>query len=493
MKEIQIFRTKKKLTSFYIVTFLISISFLLIGVPWSHTCYGQSKQRPNIIVIIPDDMGWSDIGYNGSGIKTPNLDKLEQTGIRLNHEYVMATCTPTRVGIFTGQYASRFGVLSPDYGEVIPLGTPTMASLLKSKGYFTALVGKWHMGSPPYIPVKYGFESAYGYFDGQLDPYMHKYKKETKLTSRLSWNGEGAYLKRKDISGREITPPRGFKDFKYLDQKGHYTDLLTDQAVYIIKNKRQTPFFIYLAYGVPHYPLDEPQKWMDKYKNVFANSSRRRFAASVTHMDAGIGRIIKALKETGQRDNTLILFTSDNGGQKKWDKKEREIQYKGRYTNVSHNVLGNNFPLRGWKGSLYEGGIRVPAFINWPGHLASYTLDVPVKWTDWLPTFLGLTGSSQVDIQKLNFDGQNLWSLLREKEGQTAFEDRSMYWETPSAYAVRKGPWKLIMQKKTGQVELYNIKDDFREFYDLSGQKSDKVQQLKNLIAELKKGKNKRN
>jgi arylsulfatase A-like enzyme len=463
---------------FLAVSFIVAFELVL-------TIGSCAQSRPNIIVIIPDDLGWSDVGYNGSRIKTPNIDKLEQSGIRLNFQYVMATCTPTRVGIFTGQYASNFGITAPDYGEVIPPHTPTMASLLKKKGYFTALVGKWHMGSPPdFIPIKYGFLSSYGYFAGQIDPYTHRYKKKMAFAGSRTWNGEGVYLK--ELDGKDSTHNQYNNErlygFEFLDQKGHVTDLLTDRVIHLIKEKRNRPFFIYLAYSVPHFPLNEPQKWLSIYKNTFVNPSRRLFAASVSHMDAGIGRIIDMLNKTGQRDNTLILFISDNGAEEGWPKQAQKVQYKGCYANKPQNVLGNNFPLRGWKNTLYEGGIRVPAFISWPGHLSPGSLNIPVKWTDWLPTFLGLTGSSQKKIQGLNFNGKNLWPLLKGQEGKSDFENRTIFWETPNAYAIREGDWKLIKYKKAGKLELYNVKSDFREQYDLSRKNLKKLEELKGLL-----------
>ncbi len=499
-KEIAFTTMTTKNKNYSLTTMLLI--FLIIGVSScrdapstteNHSSKDSTRQ-PNIIVIIPDDMGWSDIGYNGSAIKTPHLDRLAKKGKKLNHNYVMATCTPTRVGLFTGQYASNFGVTAPAYGEVIPEGTATMASELDKQGYFTALVGKWHMGSPPYIPVKYGFKTAYGYLDGQIDPYTHNYKKayphhsqeeDTSYVTDQSWNGEGEYLTN-ELSKKEVDTNLSFSNFKFLHQKGHATDLITEQAIRLIKEKKEHPFFIYLAYSAPHFPLEEPDKWLSMYKDTFAYSSRRRFAASVTHMDDGIGKVVAALKETHQRENTIILFMSDNGAQKSWPKAVRERLYNGKYKDVSHNVLGNNYPLRGWKDELYEGGIRTPAFINWPGHLKPGEINIPTKWTDWFPTFLSLAGSSREEIQHLHLDGDNLWPVLTGKSASVEDTDRAFFWETPHSYAVRKGDWKLLVHKKTQQAELYNIKEDFREIHELSQQNQEKVQELQKLLAQFK-------
>ncbi len=416
--------------------------------------------KPNILIIIPDDLGWSDVGYHGSEIKTPNIDKLAKTGIILEQHYVMPTCTPTRVSLMTGKYPSRYGITGPDYGEVIDSGDPTLASILKENGYFTAIAGKWHMGSPPYTPLKYGFQSSYGYFDGQIDPYTHEYKTETELTSRESWH----------------------RNDEYLVEEGHVTDLLTAEAIRIIEEKREQPFFLYLAHHVPHFPLDEPEEWMSMYNDLSMHPSRKLFAAAVSHMDAGIGKVIDALERTGKRENTLILFLSDNGGQHSW---QSATEYRGKYAGKPHDVLGNNFPLRGWKGDLYEGGIRVPAIANWPGKLAKGTADFPMHMSDWLPTICSLIGC-ETDIENLHPDGKNIWPLLSGK--QLKAEERSLYWKTAQNYAVREGDWKLVVHRNSGRTELFDLKNDFREKKDLSNSNQEKVKHLQDLLEEFKKG-----
>lgn len=400
------------------------------------------------------------MGYYGSSIKTPNIDRLAQTGVRLDQQYVMPTCTPTRVSLMTGKYPSRYGITGPDYGEVIDLGDPTLASVLRENGYYTALAGKWHMGSPPYTPLRYGFDSSYGYFDGQIDPYTHEYKTETELTGRESWH-------RNDV---------------FLTEEGHATDLITDEAVRIISAPKERPFFLYVAYSVPHYPLDEPEEWTSLYDGMVLDPSRRQFAASVTHMDAGIGRIVEALEQTRQRDNTLILFISDNGGQFSWSS---DTEYRGKYADRPHTVLGNNFPLRGWKSDLYEGGIRVPAIVNWPGTLKPGVMDVPVHVSDWLTTLCSVAGC-EAAMESIKTDGKNIWPLVTGREKSPS--QRPMYWKTGQAFAVREGPWKLVLHRKDNKAELFHLQNDFRETTDLSGKFPDKVQHLLDLIAEFRKG-----
>ena len=443
---------------------LLSLSVAgLITLPFGctdrSTAPAGSPDKPNILIILPDDLGWADVGYHGSDVRTPNIDKLARTGIIFQQHYVMPTCTPSRVSLMTGLYPSRYGVLGPAYGEVIDPGDPTLPSILGEHGYFTAIAGKWHMGSPPYTPLKYGFRSSYGYFDGQIDPYTHEYKTETELTDRRSWH----------------------RNDEYLDESGtHVTDLITAEAIRIIEEERDEPFFLYVAHHIPHFPLDEPDEWMSVYDDIpLMHPSRKLFAASVTHMDDGIGQIIEALGRTGKRDNTLVIFISDNGGQFSW---HNITEYHGNYADKQHVVLGNNYPLRGWKTQVYEGGIRVPAFINWPGQLDPGIIDFPVHISDWLPTLCDLTGYDKP--LRPDLDGLNIWPVIN---GEKSFEaTRKIYWKTRADYAVRDGRWKLLVNRSTNNVELYDLEDDFRENNNLSNAKPEIVEQMMSLLEEFK-------
>jgi len=412
----------------------------------------EKRKRPNIIFVLADDLGWMDIGYHGSEIQTPNLDRLAGQSVRFERHYVMPTCTPTRVGLMTGRYPSRYGVVSPAYGKIFDDDTVTLAGALQRCGYHTSLSGKWHMGSPPECtPRKYGFDSSYGYFHGQIDPYTHYYK-----TGVRSWHRNDAYL----------------------DEEGHATDLITNEAVRVIESDHDKPFFLYVAYSVPHYPLDEPEEWTSVYKGKIENPSRRWYAASVTHMDAGIGQIVRAVNRKGIRDNTLIVFVSDNGGQRSW---HDEKQYKGRYADKPHTVLGDNRPLRSWKGAVYEGGIRVPALANWPGVLEPRDLSASVHIVDWMPTLCKLAGYSPQ--RDLRWDGKNIWSLV---SGRTdADKPRVFYWKTPNAFAIRLGDWKLITDKQHKKFELYNVVTDPYEKHDSAQDYPERVNELKRLLTEV--------
>jgi arylsulfatase A-like enzyme len=417
-------------------------------------CHGHvtkgTRERPNIVFIIADDMGWKDIGYQDSEIRTPHLDGLAGRGRIFTQHYVMPTCTPTRVGLLTGHYPSRYGILGPDYGKIFDDDTQTLAGALRDNGYSTYIAGKWHMGSPPeYTPLKYGFVSSYGYFAGQIDPYTHHYK-----NGDLSWH----------------------RNDQYLEETGHATDLITDEAVRVIQEEHTKPFFLYVAYSVPHSPLREPEKWLAMYPDI-KPPSRRWFAASVTHMDDGIGKIVHALDEAGLRDNTLLVFVSDNGGQESWASK---TEYGGRYADLPHTVLGDNRPLRGWKGQCYEGGIRVPGFANWPKVIRPGRIDAQVHIVDWMPTLCRLAGSEA--RPRLPWDGQDIWPLVTGDTRQVP--ERIMYWKTAKASAVRQGDWKLILFKE-GHCELFNLAKDPYETQDLAGQELDRVSRLKALLQDI--------
>ena len=413
------------------------------------------RNRPNIVFIIADDMGWADVGYHGSQIETPNIDRLAKEGVRFGQHYVMPTCTPTRVGLLTGRYPSRYGVTSPAYGKIFDDDTVTVAEALRRSGYRTSISGKWHMGSPPeWTPLKYGFDSSYGYFHGQIDPYTHHYK-----TGVRSWH----------------------RNDEYVEEEGHATDLITDEAVRVIESEHDKPFFLYVAYSVPHFPLDEPDQWTARYKERIKEPSRRWLAASITHMDHGIGRIVEALDEQGLRRDTLVVFVSDNGGQKSWHSTE---QYKGRYADKPHTVLGDNRPLRGWKGDVYEGGIRVPALVCWPGVLQPGQCNAPVHIVDWMPTLCTLAGySGETDLK---WDGRDVWPAIRDPEAASA--PRSLYWKAPNFSAVRRGDWKLIAANKGDDVELYNLASDPYETKDLAREQPQRVAQLQALLKKYAAG-----
>jgi arylsulfatase A-like enzyme len=351
----------------------------------------------------------------------------------------------------TGRNPSRFDILGPISGrseQTLPKGTVTLADVLKGRGYATAIAGKWHLGLRPEVgPRQFGFDSSYGYFHGQVDPYTHRYK-----------NGDQTW----------------HEDDRFRDEEGHATDLIAASAVRRIERNGPGPLFLYVAFSVPHTPLNEEATWLKPYEAEgparIDDPSRRLFAAAVAHMDAAIGRIVAAIDRRGRRDNTLIVFTSDNGGQENLNARE---EYDGRYG--AFPVLGNNRPLRGWKGELYEGGIRVPAFANWPGRLAPRTVDAAVSALDWLPTLAALTGAGVKPDWRC--EGADIWPLLT--GASTAAPDRILYWKTPRDFAVREGDWKLIEPRRNGSTQLFNLAADPFETNDLAAKQPERVVRLR--------------
>lgn len=324
---------------------------------------------------------------------------------------------------------------------------------LRKLGYSTHISGKWHIGeTPEHRPLGYGFETSYGYLRGQIDPYTHRYK----FGDHVTWH----------------------RNDEFIEEEGHVTDLITNEAVRIIESAGEKPFFLYVAHHSPHYPLNEPPKWIAPYEKTIDDVWRRHYAAAVTHLDDEVGRILAALERTGLREKTLIVFSSDNGGQQNWGASQKE--YNGRY--AAHTTLGNNQPLRGWKGDLYEGGIRVPAFVNWPGHVPKgRVIDSPTHVVDWLPTLIRAASGIPEDMKAA--EGIDLWLALL---GQSAdLAQRTMYWKTPSASAVRQDDWKLIRFRRDGRNELFDLSDDPLEKNDLADSELERVRELSGLLEQL--------
>jgi arylsulfatase A-like enzyme len=411
---------------------------------------------PNILIVVADDLGWRDVGYHDSEIRTPNLDRLARGGVRLERHYVYPSCSPTRAGLLTGRNPSRFGIHDAIAGrstDALPKDTMTLARILKSRGYATALFGKWHLGLRPEVgPRQYGFDHTYGYFHGQLDQYSHRYK-----------NGDRTW----------------HRDDTFVDEEGHATDLITAEAVKFVETPRKQPFFLWVAFSVPHYPVQEEGQWLTPYKETIQDPSRRLYAAGVAHMDAAVGRIAGALKKAGQLDNTLLLFTSDNGGQKDHASK---TDYGGKHG--PYPTLGDNRPLRGWKTELYEGGIRVPAFVSWPGRLDPGEVRQAISCLDWVPTLARVAGAEVRPEWKL--EGRDVWPLLTGKGPSPP--GRAFYWNIGTAAAVLSGDWKLIVsRRKPGTTELFNLAEDPGELTNLADDRPRKVEELRKVLAEEQK------
>ncbi len=413
---------------------------------------GEVDRKPNILFVVADDLGWADVGWHGSRHKTPVLDRLVREGVELDQHYVQPVCTPTRVALMTGRYPSRFGphVMTPSNRRALPLGTETLPSALRRQGYFTALSGKWHLGSrPEWGPNHYGFDHSYGSLPGAADPWTRGYR-------------EGPYAQTWHLDG------------KRLDEKGNTTELIARQAEKWIREKR-APWFIYVAFHAVHIPVDAPDEYKSLYDGVKfydepdKDHAARRYAAFTSQLDAKVGQFIAALDETGQRQRTLVIFTSDNGG-----------LLRGGNPYISSvkptPVLGSNLPLRGQKNQLYEGGIRVCAFVNWPGRLSPRKVTAPMHAVDWFPTLAMLTGYAPEG--DLHWDGRNVWSQLT---GAPATGPRTFYWALPNQVALREGNWKLIETRSSTatRAELFDLAADPYEKTDMAEQEDRTVTRLR--------------
>lgn len=398
----------------------------------------KKDHSPNILLIVADDMGWNDIGYHNPRILTPNIDKLCAEGVELDNFYVYPTCSPTRAALLTGRYASRFGIYHPiamDSEKVLPTDVTTLPGILREQGYTTVITGKWHLGlSTDSGPLQYGFDYSYGFLHGQIDQETHRYKNGARTWHRMD---------------------------QFVEEEGHATDLIANEAIKYIKTMadEDKPFFIYVPFSVPHYPVQESDQWVNPYRGIM-EESRQLYAASMTHMDDAIGKLITVLQEEGLRKNTLVVFMSDNGGQLNWSPKFEYDMRHGPYEN-----LGDNSPLRGSKTELYEGGIRVPALFNWPAVLEPSKYQGLIKVTDLFATFAAVAGIH--GLEGMNLDGVNIWPFLT---GEESIENRELFLRTTSSLAYREGDWKLIHHAATledAKEELFNIAIDPREEQNL--------------------------
>lgn len=407
---------------------------------------------PNIVVVMADDLGSGDVGWHGGPYKTPHLDKLARDGVRLDQHYSLPVCSPTRSSLLSGRFNSRFGCTNPQNPRVFPFDTVTLAVALKSVGYETALAGKWHLGSKPeWGPQKYGFDHSYGSLAGGVTSYTHVYK--TGEFSR-TWHRNGTLI----------------------EEEGHVTDLLTAEAVRFIGKKPAGPFFLYVPYTAVHLPIDEPKAWLDVYANE-PDPGVRQYGACVSHLDDGVGKILAALDRAGVRDNTIVLFLSDNGGST--DTQNNDPQYAG--THPSFKIPARNGTLRGKKGQVYEGGIRTPAIVSWPGRLTPRDEHSPVHVADWFPTFAAVAGYKP--SADLKWDGADRWPVLT---GAAKPGPRVLYWLGPggNSLALRSG-YLVLIRRKGKPDEVYDLAADPAQKHDLAAKRPDAVGELTALLKQV--------
>jgi len=462
----------------------VSISLLTAAVFTScNTSSAKSNQeigsKPNIIIITADDLGWADLACYGSDLhETPNLDRLARQGMKFTSAYAAASvCTPTRASLLTGKYPARLHMtiwrewainqqfdqqlLPPNNRENLPQEEETIAEVLKKTGYLTANVGKWHVGDAANYPEVHGFDINRGStLWGCPSTFFYPYRGEIYNSERYICNLD------EDTEGNYFSSREG----EYL------TDRLTDEALKIMEDAKGRPLFLNMSYYSPHVPIEGKPELVEKFNSKIKKGmhhSNPGYAAMVYSLDENVGRILAKIDELGQTSNTLLIFISDNGG------------FTNRWEN---QVVTSNYPLRSGKGALYEGGIRIPMIVRFPGITESGTVcDQAVSTMDIYPTLL-----EALDIvnpeNTLEPDGESLFSLF--KDPDAALKRKYLFWHYPHYYIPNASPssslrykeWKLIEFFEDGHLELYNLKDDPGEEFDLSKKLPGKAWELQKVL-----------
>jgi arylsulfatase A len=412
-------------------------------------------ERPNVVLIVTDDVGYADFGSFGArDVRTPNIDRLAKQGVRLTDFYAAPQCTPTRAALITGRYQQRvlleraLGSVGPALEQGLPATGHSLPQLLKNSGYATGLVGKWHLGyKPEFGPNAHGFDYFYGFLSGYIDFYTH------------TRGGDGL--------------PDLYENGAAVADSGYMTDLITRRAVRFVEQQSTSgaakPFFLEVTYNAAHWPFQPPDHYSKAASNgVFQGAAdsvpatRKDYVAMIERADAGVGEIVAALARLGLTNNTLVIFTNDNGGE--W--------------------LSNNAPFFHRKDTLWEGGIRVPAIFRWPGHLPAGKTSAQMGLTmDLTATILAATNTA-VPAQA-GLEGVDLLPLL----AGNAPVERTLFWRiavpTRQQRAVRKGNWKLLIDGD--DLLLFDLRADPGERRDLAAQRPDLVRQLRGLLAAWEK------
>ena len=434
---------------------LIALSVLLISLfQWNG--YSQSAQKPNIIVILVDDMGYADVGFNGcKDIPTPNIDRIATNGVKFTNGYVtFSVCGPSRAGLLTGRYPQRFGYeRNPQYRPNDPnMGLPkeekTLAEALKQVGYTSGIVGKWHQGADiSNHPLNRGFNEFFGHLGGG-----HKYFPED-LTIKDSYavdNDEGMSYKTWIMRNHEP-----------IQTKKYLTDEFSDEAVRFVERHQKEPFFLYLAYNAPHSPLQATQEYLDRFPNI-KDEKRKTYSAMVSAVDDGVGRLLDRLESLNLDKNTLVYFLSDNGGPEK-------------------DNSSNNGVLREGKSSIYEGGFRVPFAMQWKGTVKPSVYDNPISSLDIFATIAAL---SKTPIKAdCPLDGVNMIPYITGKNKGLPHETIYLRKFDEKGYSVRHKDLKLVL-KKDGIPQLYDLKKDIGEQNDIAKQFPDEVKKLEDIRKE---------
>ena len=428
---------------------LIMLSGLLLSAQ-------QDKDKPNLIVIMTDDMGYADVGFNGcKDIPTPNIDSIAYNGAHIVNGYVsFPVCGPSRAGFITGRYQDRFGfTTNPTIDPTndiagLPLDEKTIAEVLHKEGYKSAIVGKWHLGTHPnFHPLKRGFDYFYGFLSGGHNYFMNQLTIENLENVKSKW----AWYKTKL---RENHKTLEFEDYK----TDYLTDELSEAGLRFINKQAENnqSFFLFLAYNAPHTPMHATEKYLSRFPDI-EDKKRKTYAAMVSAVDDGVGNVLRTLKDNGIEENTLIVFLSDNGG--------------------AHNNASQNTPLRGTKGSVYEGGLRVPFAMQWKGVIhANTSYEESVSSLDIMASIVDI-----LDIKtnpKKPLDGVNIIPYLTGKKKGAPHE--YLFWRKweQNAMAAINADYKLLKVKKNAETEFYNLKKDVSEKENIKGSNSKKVQEI---------------
>ena len=396
----------------------------------------RAGTKPNIVIILADDLGYAELGCHGcKDIATPNIESIASAGVRFTQGYVTCPiCAPTRAGLLTGRYQQRFGFETNPGPEKyadekfgLPLDQPTLAEILKQAGYVTGMFGKWHLGYKPELtPAKRGFDEFYGFLSG-----AHNYLP----------------------GGRRNELRRGMEAVQ--DEKEYLTDAFGREAVTFIQKNKAKPFFLYLPFNAVHSPLEAAEKYLKRVEDI-KDATRRTYAAMTVAMDDAVGRVLETLRKEGLEENTLVFFISDNGG-------------------PTPQTTSSNAPLRGYKGQVWEGGIRIPFMVQWKGKLpAGKVFTEPVASLDIVPTVLAAVGIAAKPDDKL--DGVNLLPYLGGVKAGSPHD--VLYWRFHAKQAIRSGDWKLVKEQRQGRWELYNLADDVGESKDLADKMPEKLKEL---------------
>ena len=419
------------------IRWLLALSVVLLAA--TLTTAADAPRKPNIIIFLADDVGYGEFGFQGinKDIPTPNIDSIAANGVRFTNGYVSGPyCSPTRAGLMTGRYQTRFGHEfnggggAGEKGFGLPRNEKTIADRLKALGYSTAAIGKWHLGGPPeYLPPKRGFDLFYGTVANT--PYLNP-----------------PHFVDSTISPTEV---RAVEDADF-----YTTDAYRQRAVDWLAQQKNKPFFLYLPFNAQHAPLEATPKYLARFKSI-ADENRRTFAAMMSAMADAVGRVIEQVRSMGQEENTLIVFLSDTGG-------------------PTQQTTSNNGPLRGFKATTSEGGVRIPFCMQWKGKIpAGTTYPKPVIQLDILPTALIAAGATIDPEWKL--DGVNLMPFLTGKDDGKPHE--SLYWRFGEQWAIRKGDWKLVASRIDKSVpRLIDLSSDIGEANDLSAKEPEKLKEL---------------